>query len=147
VFEIQVSKYEFTTPKVEKEFDDLSIQVYSPEMIAVEKLRAICQQMDEYRPGTNKTARARDFYDICVTTDANNIDWRGSTSLNLVRDVFDAKDVPTELLANLDAYREMHRLDWPAVEIAVAEKLEGFDHYFERVKIIATVILETLRNK
>ena len=48
VFTIDLSKYEYVAGKLELEFDDYAIYVYSPAMIAVEKLRAICQQMPEY---------------------------------------------------------------------------------------------------
>ena len=46
------------------ELDDYTIYVYSPTMIAIEKLRAICQQMPEYALQRRPSARARDFYDI-----------------------------------------------------------------------------------
>jgi len=47
VFSIDMSKHEYCAPKREKELQDFTIYVYSLAMIALEKLRAICQQMDE----------------------------------------------------------------------------------------------------
>jgi hypothetical protein len=47
-FKVDLSKHEFTDGKMQYELDDYIIYVYTPEMIAVEKLRAICQQMPEY---------------------------------------------------------------------------------------------------
>ena len=41
--------------------------VYTPEMIVLEKLRALCQSIPEYKtiiPSANIKGRARDFYDI-----------------------------------------------------------------------------------
>src|SRR5208283_2597652 len=62
-FTIDISKHEFCGPKAEKELDGFTIYVYTPEMMVIEKIRAICQQMHEYPYGT-KSARARDFFDI-----------------------------------------------------------------------------------
>jgi predicted nucleotidyltransferase component of viral defense system len=52
VLRIEISKFEHTTPKEEAELDAYTIYVYSPAMIAVEKVRAICQQMAEYTKGS-----------------------------------------------------------------------------------------------
>lgn len=57
VFTIDLSKYEYVTGKLELEFDDYTIYVYSPSMIAIEKLRAICQQMPEYPLQRRPSAR------------------------------------------------------------------------------------------
>ena len=64
VFKLQISKFEYCAPKREVQFDEYAIYVYTPWMLAVEKLRAICQQMPEYTRRVNPRARARDFYDI-----------------------------------------------------------------------------------
>jgi hypothetical protein len=42
-FSVDISKYEYCEGRVERELDSYTIYVYSPEMIVVEKLRAICQ--------------------------------------------------------------------------------------------------------
>ena len=47
-YTIDISHHEFCEGKVKREVDDYTIYVYSLEMIAAEKLRAICQQMPEY---------------------------------------------------------------------------------------------------
>ena len=76
-FYIDLSKFEFCQGKCRKELDGLSIFVYTPEMIVVEKLRAICQQTKEYVnlfDSNNRSPRARDFFDIYVTINALNID-------------------------------------------------------------------------
>jgi predicted nucleotidyltransferase component of viral defense system len=41
-FEVEISKYEYVERKVPMEMDGYTIYVYSPEMIAFEKLRALC---------------------------------------------------------------------------------------------------------
>jgi hypothetical protein len=65
VFTVDLSKYEYTAPKVSAQLDHYTIYVYTPEMISAEKLRAICQQMPEYSPMRHPgSPRARDFYDL-----------------------------------------------------------------------------------
>ena len=55
-FLIDISRFEYTYGKQEREVDGYRIYVYSPEMIVCEKLRAVCQQMppirELYRPVT-----------------------------------------------------------------------------------------------
>ena len=42
IFRIELSKHEFCKGKAEAELDAYAIYVYTPEMIAIEKLRALC---------------------------------------------------------------------------------------------------------
>jgi hypothetical protein len=67
-FTIDISKFEYVTGKESRQLDGYRIFVYSPEMIVCEKLRAICQQMEEYGSIVKRSragsARARDFLDI-----------------------------------------------------------------------------------
>lgn len=132
-FKIEISKHEYCAAKEEAELDSFTIYVYPPMMIAVEKLRAICQQMAEYELVRPKRARARDFYDIdCVLTE-RHLDWSRPAHLELVRHVFAAKEVSLHLIPKISTYREFHRPDWPAVEASVSGRLEPYDYYFDRV--------------
>lgn len=133
IFRIEFSKYEFCEGKVEAALDDYTIYVYSPEMIAIEKLRAICQQMPEYLQRNKKTARARDFYDIYVLITKAGVDLSSPESMELVRNIFAAKDVPLELIERIGDSKELHEPDWPSVEASVTGRLEGFEHYFKFV--------------
>jgi len=66
-FKVDISKYEYVGQKKLKDLDGAIVQVYSPEMIALEKLRAICQQTNEYTQiikTMHIRPRSRDFYDI-----------------------------------------------------------------------------------
>ena len=67
-FEIDISRFEYCAGKQAIDMDGYRVFVYSIEMLAVEKLRAICQQMPEYGPVVKRSragsARARDFFDI-----------------------------------------------------------------------------------
>lgn len=135
VFRVDLSKYEYIASKEKRELDDYAIYVYSPEMIVIEKLRAICQQMPEYTGSAPASARARDFFDIYETITKRNIDLTTPANLELLRLIFDAKRAPLDLLARVGETREFHRPDWAAVETTVAgEKVEGFDFYFDFVQ-------------
>jgi Nucleotidyl transferase AbiEii toxin, Type IV TA system len=133
-FKIQISKGEFFDGgDLRVDFEGVSVLAYSPAMIAVEKLRAICQQMPEYSERGKKTARARDFYDIHEISEAAHVDLTAKANLVLVRGSFFAKRVPLGLLKELESAREFHRPDWPSVEAAVEGFLDDFDFYFDSV--------------
>jgi len=132
-FSVDMSKFEYCEGKVEREMDSHTIYVYSPEMIAVEKLRAICQQMPEYTLRTHASPRARDFYDIWRVFTATSLNLTAPKTVELAKHIFAAKQVPLALLAKVSDQREVHRPDWPAVVAAVAESLNDFDFYFDFV--------------
>lgn len=134
VLKVDFSKYEYTSGKLRKEIDNYTIYVYTPAMIAVEKLRAVCQQMEEYAPtGRTKCPRARDFFDIFMILTKKGIQLDSTENLDLIRAIFAAKEVPLSLLGKLGQQREYHRLDWPNVRATVAQPLEEFDFYFDFV--------------
>jgi hypothetical protein len=108
-------------------------------MIAGEKLRAICQQMPDYRFG-NKTARARDFYDIHQIVSENEIDLTTRENLAMLAAIFSAKHVPPELLQHVDKYRDFHAPYWPAVKASISGAHEDFDYYFWFVVRLASNI-------
>ena len=137
IFKVDISNEEFCDGKREMSIDDYVVYVYPPEMIAIEKLRAICQQMSEYSLRSHPCPRARDFYDIHAIVSTFAIDLRSSDNINLVRSIFAAKDVPLSLLGKVNEYREFHRPDWPAVENAVERDLRNYDYYFDFVVEIA----------
>jgi predicted nucleotidyltransferase component of viral defense system len=133
VFTIDISKWEFCGGKTETQFEKFAIYVYTPPMLAIEKLRAVCQQMAEYPIRVAKTARARDFYDVYVIIEESKIDLGDAENLELMRQIFPAKEVPLRLLGLTEKYREFHRQDWPSVEATVGRELKPFDFYFDYV--------------
>lgn len=134
VFKVDLSKYEYIAGREEHELDHHSIYVYTPEMIVLEKLRAICQQMDEYTNKGQAAARARDFFDIYETITKRSIDLTTSGNLELLHLIFDAKKVPLALLAQVEDTREFHRPDWLDVEASVpGGQVKDFDFYFDFV--------------
>jgi predicted nucleotidyltransferase component of viral defense system len=133
-FTIDISKHEFCGPKAEKELDGFTIYVYTPEMMVIEKVRAICQQMPEYPYGT-KSARARDFFDIFVLMETRKIDLLTEENLELFRLIFKAKEVPLQLIGEIPESREFHERDFVSVAATVHTgfELRDFDYYFDYV--------------
>lgn len=131
VFQVDISKFEFCRGSSTVDVDHYRLQVYTPAMIAAEKLRAICQQMPEYAQRLNPAPRPRDFYDIHAIVVGANV--RLSEGQELVRHMFDAKEVPYRLLGLISRDREksFHEQGWPAVEQAVRGELQPFDYYFD----------------
>lgn len=134
VFTIDLSKYEYVAGKLEMELNDYVIYVYSPTMIAIEKLRAICQQMPEYTMKRYPSARARDFYDIQLIASLTGMSFNSPENLDLVRHIFAAKEVPLTLLEKIKDQKEFHRPDWDNVKVSSNNpKLGEFDDYFDFV--------------
>ena len=116
------------------ELDDFTIYVYPPSMIAVEKLRALCQQMEQYGPTGRTKGRGHAIsstsYTIMVKT---GFRFDPPESRTLIEAMFAAKEVPIALMSNLPQQRDFHRDDWPNVRATVAEQLQEFDYYFDFV--------------
>ena len=139
-FEIDISSHEYVAPKQEHELVGYALFVYTPEMLMIEKLRAICQQMPEYSEVVNRKRdsgqRARDFFDICRIADLFNVDLTKDENLELVKRIFAAKKVPLELLGKIEDYREFHEPGFTSVIATLKEGIEindQYDYYFDRV--------------
>lgn len=145
IFKIQISRHEYVGDALEEEVDGVPIAVYSPALLAAEKLRAICQQMPEYPYTHHRRARARDFFDIRSICQESSVDLASSGNVALVAKVFAAKKVPLDLLTRIEGSREFHRPDWPAVQGAVRSLEGGFDLYFDFVVEVCRR-LEAARN-
>jgi predicted nucleotidyltransferase component of viral defense system len=133
VFKIQISKFEYCAPRAKRKLENCSIYVYTPAMIAVEKLRALCQQMPEYHLVRHKRPRARDFYDIYSIVSEGAVNLGTEANLELTRNIFAAKRVPLSLIPRIPTYREFHRQDWGVVQDSVSGELQAFDFYFDFV--------------
>jgi hypothetical protein len=132
-FRIEISPFELCDEKMRIEIGSQPCYVYSLPMIAAEKLRAICQQSPLYPLRRHPTPRARDFYDIYITTTEGRVDFGDASTRDLVRRVFAIKDVQLALIGDIPNRREFHRTDWSSVEISVSARLRQFDFYFEFV--------------
>lgn len=133
VFRIEISKFEYCDFKMSTELDDYKIYVYTPAMIAAEKLRAICQQMPAYEYVAHQRARARDFFDIHALVTRADVDLTTPANRELLTSVFAAKHVPLNLLEAVGDFREFHRADWVSVEDALTETAASYDLYFDFV--------------
>lgn len=150
---IELSKNEYCKDFHEKAFEDITIKIYSPWMIIFEKLRAICQQMEEYKKRTTSTPRARDFFDIYTTSKAYVLEKTPPEEIEelkeLCQNIFKIKEVDMSLLERLDEYRGFHEQSFQKVIDSVLEKersnLKSFDFYFDETKKMAEWVLKNLR--
>jgi len=153
-FSVDISKYEYCESKAAKKFEGPTIYVYSPQMIAIEKLRAICQQMPEYMisvKGNDKGAseRARDFYDIYTITEKLSIDLTTSENVRLLKNIFNIKKVPINLLKEIYKFRDFHARGYDSLKHTVPHtaRIETFDFYFDYVTGLADSIISHGDNK
>jgi len=150
---IDISKNEYIKNPEEKEIDGVVIKIYTPEMLLFEKLRAICQQMDEYPKRRRKSKnRARDFFDIYLIDKKYSImaDFpKNKNKQNLLKCIFEAKEVKIELLGLIEKYKENYKQNWNSLlETLPASEEQNypneFEFYFDYVLKIAKSILNTL---
>ena len=135
-FLIEISKFEFTKNKVLRDVGSYNCYVYSPAMIAIEKFRAICQQLPGYTLRSHPTPRPRDFYDIHTISTHAQIDLTGLENLVLVEGIFAAKEVPLSLLQEIDnsENRDFHEQQWLSVVNSVRGRIpHEFNYYFDFV--------------
>ncbi|MBK7692352.1 MAG: nucleotidyl transferase AbiEii/AbiGii toxin family protein [Bacteroidetes bacterium] len=137
IFELEFSKFEFVQ-KQPIDVEGFKIYVYTPEMIVFEKVRAICQQLPEYKEvirSFSPRARARDFYDIHLIMDMYNIDPSTAENIELIRNIFEAKRVPLSFIKGIKTNKTLHEDNWQSVidTLPPAEELNEFDYYFDFV--------------
>jgi hypothetical protein len=144
-FRVDISKHEYCEGKVPFNLDGHRIYVYSEEMCAIEKLRAICQQMPEYEQKTGQ-ARARDFYDIYAISTQRGIDLSLPENLELIANIFAAKRVPLDWLPRIAGTRDFHEPDWESVRATVQGEVFDFGIYFDFVVDLVSK-LDALWNK
>lgn len=137
-FSVDISKYEFIGKKRPKEIDGTVVYVYSPEMLALEKVRALCQQDERYKEvvkAMTPKSRARDFYDIYNLQQSFNIDFTAGENVEMLKNIFAAKKVPLEYICSLSSNYELHEQSWPSVlqTITAKENVKVFKFYFQFV--------------
>lgn len=138
IYKIDISKFEVCSPKVRKSIDGYALNVYSPEMICFEKIRAICQQLPDYRKIV-KTAtprgRSRDFYDIFCLTEKFDINFNSEKNIELLKDIFNIKRVPLSFMRDIEQHKDYFEQDFQSVKDTVLDKseLKEFNFYFNYV--------------
>ena len=135
---IDISKFEYCKNKQRKLLSGYTIYVYMPELLVIEKLRAICQQMKEYAQyvrNPTMSPRAKDFFDVYTTIQHFKIDLKEPDNIELIRLVFEAKRVPLNFLNKIKDYKEFHLQDFVSVKDTVKPgiDLKDFDFYFDYV--------------
>lgn len=138
IFEVDISKYEYIAGKRIKDIDGTIVYVYTPEMLVLEKLRALCQQNTAYRDvvaSMTPKSRARDFYDIHNLVTSFSLDFTDDDNVDLCRHIFEAKKVPLSYISELPDQREFHRQSWQSVIDTISHPggLQSFDYYFDFV--------------
>ena len=131
VFRIEISKHEYCGDFEEIEVaDGVKCRVYSLGMIAAEKLRSLCQQMDEYPRRTTRTRRSRDFYDLYGLLTEGQVDLSTWDFQDSIRATFQAKEVPLRLLSLLPETIAFHEEDWDAARDEIpAHRSQDFQFY------------------
>ncbi|CEN53778.1 nucleotidyl transferase AbiEii/AbiGii toxin family protein [Capnocytophaga canis] len=147
-YKVDISAFEYVEGSSQKEIDGVLLNVYSPEMIVVEKLRALCQSMDAYKnivPSSNTKQRARDIYDIEIIR--SNFKSLNITK-ELIENIFEAKSVPVKFLGNIHTLREQNRQGWDTViaTVSPSEKLLSYDDYFDRLQEFVNFINTKILN-
>ncbi|MDT2885271.1 nucleotidyl transferase AbiEii/AbiGii toxin family protein [Lactococcus lactis] len=114
--EIDLSYDEYVDNKLDYDLDGTKIYLYSPIMIVYEKIRASCQQLDEYPLTRNKT-RARDLYDIYKSlTNSKQMELREQVlsveNFYILENIFRVKEVPFSLMKKLETKKEDLKIDY-----------------------------------
>lgn len=140
VFKVEFSKFEYVGQKRPVDVDGYTIYVYTPEMIVFEKLRAICQQLPNYKEVISSftpRARARDFYDIHLIMGMHEIDLELPDNLELIKNIFQAKKVPVGYIKNIRNNKTLHLDNWQDVmdTISPHDTIQDFHYYFNFVLI------------
>jgi predicted nucleotidyltransferase component of viral defense system len=145
-FKVDISKYEYCRRKKQIEIFDYTINIYTPEMLVIEKLRALCQQMKEYKYHTNgKPPRTRDIYDIYVLMEKLEVSL--SNEIDLIKDVFAIKEVPVELLTEIQNYKTHYLEGLQQLSDTIPGGLteEKFNECFDFVVNLVNEVLETTK--
>lgn len=135
-YTVDISSYEYIDKAVKKDIDGLILRVYTPEMILIEKIRALCQSMPKYKEivtSARPKRRARDLYDIwMICQHFKNL----NLTEDLFKNIFAAKRVPLGYLNNFEILREQNREDWEVVKQTIShdEETKNYDYYFDFVK-------------
>lgn len=136
ILRIDISKFECCIGKEAKQIEGYTVYVYTTEMIVLEKIRTICQQHPEYRTSVKShtaSARARDFFDIYTVMQTYPVDLDKPATKELLRAIFDAKQVPLRLIHEVASQKDFHSTDYPSLRDTVKQgvELQPFDYYFD----------------
>ncbi|MEX1030135.1 MAG: nucleotidyl transferase AbiEii/AbiGii toxin family protein [Paenibacillaceae bacterium] len=140
---IDFGRFEYCGDTTTVDLEGFTVPIYSPTLIILEKIRAICQQMGEYLEYIGKDEqfgrpRPRDFYDIYTILehpDVTEINFEDLETLRHLKECFKAKKVPLDLISKIKDTYEFHNQDEYKLRDSVMNKrqFKGFDFYFSYV--------------
>ena len=121
--------------------ESVDVRVYSKPLLAMEKLRAICQSHPDYKLKSNNNSRARDFYDIeqifsKVINEGSHEEFLEQCKEHLPK-VFEAKQVPLYLIERIltdDEFLEVQMKGWEEVRATVGNLDQDFSFYLQNLK-------------
>ncbi|SUN81229.1 Nucleotidyl transferase of uncharacterised function (DUF1814) [Streptococcus infantis] len=150
--EIDLSYDEYVADKKSYDLEGTTIYLYSPLMLVYEKIRASCQQLEDYKLVGNKT-RARDLYDIYkILTNPKQANLREAVldqdNFYILENIFKAKDVPLELMLKLDSKESDLAEDYKTKVIPqiASSETEDFDYIFFYNKDLFEKLFEEYQN-
>lgn len=137
---LEISEHEYCGAERKKTIHGIVIHGYTRELLAMEKLRAICQQHPDYKFRSSKN-RARDFYDIYILCSSMDEIFLRRCRKHLPL-VFSAKDVPLSLLKSLWAedFVSVQRSGFSQVVDSTKGPLRDFDIYLEHLRYLVMQI-------
>lgn len=139
---IDISKYEYIDQSIIIEINDTLVSSYSLLMIVAEKLRAICQQMPEYKEimSIKTSPRPRDFYDIFTIFNYKKELFDEillKENKDIIKKMFKIKNVPLNLIdkIKLTETKEFHERAFGSVEQSIGKDAhnKGFSFYYDFV--------------
>lgn len=141
---VEISEHEYCKNGRTKNINGVNIFGYSRELIVLEKIRAICQQHQDYKYKLS-TNRARDFYDIYELTVDVEDDFVKRCS-GFIENVFRAKEVPMDILRCLweDDFIDSQKRGFDQVKDTVRGQVEDFDVYVESLRFLVKEIYPDL---
>jgi len=130
IFKLDLSGNEWTDGAEVICVEDIGVLVYSLPLMAAEKLRALCQQMEEYPHVNMARPRPRDYFDLHAMVTEGSVYLKSDEFARTLRKVFAAKEVGLSLLQRLPAYRDYHREGWASVVDSIPfDSSRDFDDY------------------
>lgn len=140
-FPIDISKHEYVDAKNSVEVDGFVVHVYSPSMLVAEKLRAICQQMEEYLPVIGRSSpknRTRDFYDIYTLCQGlKEIDTSSDEFCEILSEMFRIKKVGIGLLSKIEERYTLYAEGFDSIKDTISaeeqEDIQDFKVYHQYV--------------
>lgn len=147
VFKLDLSCNEWTEGAEVIQVEDIDVLVYSLPLMAAEKLRALCQQMQEYPFVNTPRPRPRDYFDLHAIVTAGGVNFNSVAFGVTVGKVFVAKEVELSLLDHLPKYRNYHMSAWASVVDSIpVESSRDFAAYADFLER-EVAKLKTLWNK